>query len=144
MVAVALDQLRIKDFECQIADFERQGQAKEKEIEELYRKRKNFLEKHRENLSEGHKLYIDVMEGKTIALWRKKEFENFIEYYRLINMSYVDALEVEYDSLSPKNQFFLIMEHIGKSDKEIMRIMGLADGSIRSIRSRINKRRIVY
>ena len=142
--ALALDQLRIKDFECQIADFEKQGQAKEKEIEELYRKRKNFLEKHRENLSEGHKLYIDVMEGKTIALWRKKEFENFIEYYRLINMSYVDALEVEYDSLSPKNQFFLIMEHIGKSDKEIMRIMGLADGSIRSIRSRINKRRIVY
>ena len=74
----------------------------------------------------------------------KKEFENFIEYYRLININFVDYLESEYDMLSPKNQFFLVMEHLGKSDKEIMRIMGLADGSIRSIRSRINKRRVAY
>ena len=59
-------------------------------------------------------------------------------------MSFVDSLDSEYDTLSPKYQFFLVMEHLGKTDKDIMHIMGLADGSIRSIRSRINKRRTAY
>ena len=142
--ALATDQLRIKDFESQIAEFEKQGQEKQKEIESLYKKKEILLDKHRKTLSEGHRLYTNIMEGQTIVFWRKKEFENFIEYYRLININFVDYLESEYDMLSPKNQFFLVMVHLGKSDKEIMRIMGLADGSIRSIRSRINKRRVAY
>ncbi|WP_314666068.1 tetratricopeptide repeat protein [Prevotella aurantiaca] len=142
--ALATDQLRIKDFESQIAEFEKQGQEKQKEIESLYKKKEILLDKHRKTLREGHRLYTNIMEGQTIVFWRKKEFENFIEYYRLININFVDNLESEYDMLSPKNQFFLVMEHLGKSDKEIMRIMGLADGSIRSIRSRINKRRVAY
>ena len=142
--ALAIDQRRIKVFEGQIAEFEKQGQEKEKEIESLYRKKEILLDKHRKTLSEGHRLYTHIMEGQTTVLWRKKEFENFIEYYRLINMSFVDSLDSEYDTLSPKYQFFLVMEHLGKTDKDIMHIMGLADGSIRSIRSRINKRRTAY
>lgn len=37
--------------------------------------------------------------------------------------------------------FFLILEHIGKTDKEIMAIMCVADVTIRSIRSRVNKKK---
>lgn len=56
-------------------------------------------------------------------------------------MEFVDKLETSYDEISPKYKFFLILEHIGKTDKEIMAIMCVADVTIRSIRSRVNKKK---
>ncbi|MDD7530346.1 MAG: hypothetical protein PUK16_05270 [Prevotellaceae bacterium] len=139
--ALAMDRMRIRNFEKQITELEHQGQNKEKEIEALIRKKEKLLDKHRGILYDGHKLYIGIMEGQTTVLWKKKEFENFLEYYRLVDMEFMDMLELEYDELSSKYKFFMVMEHWGKSDKDIMRIMGLAESSIRSARSRINKRR---
>ncbi len=65
-----------------------------------------------------------------------------MEYYRLVDMEFMDTLELEYEELSSKYKFFMVMEHLGKSDKDIMHIMGLAESSIRSAKSRINKRRL--
>ncbi len=140
--ALAMDQLRIKNFENRIAELERLGQHKEKEIDDLNRKKEKLLDKHRGILYDGHKLYTGIMEGQTTVLWKKKEFENFLEYYRLVDMEFMDTLELEYEELSSKYKFFMVMEHLGKSDKDIMHIMGLAESSIRSAKSRINKRRL--
>ena len=81
------------------------------------------------------------MEGKTTVLWKKHDFESVIEYYRLVDIEYVDVIENSYDGLSPKYMFCLILEHTGKTDQEIMQIMGLAEVSLRSVRSRINKKK---
>ena len=56
-------------------------------------------------------------------------------------MEFVDKLETAYDEISPKYKFFLILEHIGKTDKEIMAAMCIADVTVRSIRSRVNKKK---
>ena len=56
-------------------------------------------------------------------------------------MEFVDMLDNSYDELSPKYKFFLILEHTGKTDAEIMNIMAVAEVSLRSIRSRINKKK---
>ena len=50
-------------------------------------------------------------------------------------------LDNSYDELSPKYKFFLILEHIGRTDKQILAAMGIAEVSGRSIRSRVNKKK---
>lgn len=74
-------------------------------------------------------------------LWKKSDFENVIEYYRLVDMEFVDMLDNAFDELSPKYKFFLILEHTGKTDSDIMDIMVIAESSLRSVRSRINKKK---
>ena len=140
--AMAHDQMMIKSYEAQIADLERQGKSKEKEIEAINRRREKLLEKHRDSLNRGYMLFSEVQNGGTTVLWRKHDFESVIEYYRLVDVNFVDRLDNDFDELSPKYKFFMIMEHCGKKDSEIMSIMGVAEVSLRSIRSRINKRKI--
>lgn len=141
-VAVAKDQMLINSYERQVADLERQGLDNRKEIEVINRRKERLLDRHRDTLNRGYQLFSDVMEnGKTTVLWKKHDFEIVVEYYRLIDVEFVDKLETSYDEISPKYKFFLILEHIGKTDKEIMAIMCVADVTIRSIRSRVNKKK---
>ena len=62
--------------------------------------------------------------------------------FSIIDAEYVDFIDNGYDGLSMKSKFFLILEHMGRNSAEIMQIMGIADSTVRSIRSRINKRRV--
>lgn len=141
-MAMAKDQMLISSYERQVADLQRQGISKEKEIDAINRRKEKLIDKHRDTLNLGYQLFTDVVEnGKTTVLWRKHDFESVIEYYRLTDIEFVDMLETAYDELSPKYKFFLILEHIGKSEREIMAAMGIAEVTIRSIRSRINKKK---
>lgn len=139
--AIAHDQMLIKNYENQIAELERMDLHKEKEIEAINKRKEKLLDKHRDTLNRGYSLFSDIQNGGTIVLWKKNDFENVIEYYRLIDMEFVDMLDTSFNELSPKYKFFLILEHIGKTDAEIMKTMAIAEVSLRSIRSRINKKR---
>lgn len=139
--AMAHDQMMIKNYENQILELERMGQHKEKEIEAINRRKEKLLDKHRDTLNRGYTLFSEVMAGKPTVLWKKSDFENVIEYYRLVDMEFVDMLDNAFDELSPKYKFFLILEHTGKTDSDIMDIMVIAESSLRSVRSRINKKK---
>lgn len=140
--AIAHDQMMIKSYEAQIAELERHGKSKEKEIEAINRRREKLIDKHRDTLNRGYQLFSEVQGGGTTVLWKKHDFESVIEYYRLVDAEFVDLLDNGYDSLSPKYKFFLVMEHTGKTDAQLMAAMGVAEVSLRSIRSRINKRKV--
>ena len=86
--------------------------------------------------------YLNVLANKTTVLWRKRDFESVIEYYRLLDADFVDLIDNGYDGLSAKYKFEMILEHINKSNTEIEHIMGVANGSLRSIRSRIKKKKL--
>lgn len=133
--------MMIKNYESQIKELERMDLHKEKEIEAINKRKEKLLDKHRDTLNRGYILFNEIMNGKTTVLWKKNDFENIIEYYRLVDMEFVDMLDNSYDELSPKYKFFLILEHIGMTDKQIMASMGIAEVSVRSIRSRVNKRK---
>lgn len=99
--------------------------------------------KQAEIMREGKQKYEEVVEqGITISLWTKNDFIRFIEYYKLTDPGFVDYLENSYDNLSPKHTMFEILVHIGKTDDDIMHIMGIGESAIRSIRSRIKAKRI--
>lgn len=140
--AISIDQMRIRNYELQIADLQRNGINKEKEIKLLNRRKDALLGKHRDMLNHGYLLYSDVLANKTTVLWRKRDFESVIEYYRLLDADFVDLIDNGYDGLSAKYKFEMILEHINKSNTEIEHIMGVANGSLRSIRSRIKKKKL--
>ncbi len=137
---MAHDQMMIKNYESQIKELERMDQHKEKKIETINKRKEKLLDKHRDTLNRGYILFNEILNGKTTVLWKKNDF-NIIEYYRLVDMEFVDMLDNSYDELSPKYKFFLILEHIGRTDKQIMAAMGIAEVSGRSIRSRVNKKK---
>ncbi len=57
------------------------------------------------------------------------------------DLPFVNDMETEYDRLSPKYTFFAVLEHEGKTDEDIQRIMGISEGTLRSTRSRINSKK---
>ena len=138
---MAHDQMLIKSYEAQIAELQRLDEDKEKEIEAIRRRKEKLLDKHRNTLNHGYQLFSEIQNGKSTVLWKKNDFENVIEYYRLVDIEFIDTLDNSYDDLSPKYKFFMILSHEGKTDSEIMAIMGVAEVSLRSIRSRINKKK---
>lgn len=138
--ARAVDQLLIKSYETQLNELKRMAGDKTKEIEQLTRKRDLLMEKHRDSLKFGLQRYNEAMAGQTTVLWKKHDFESFASYYSLVDVEYVASLDAEYDGLSPKQKFFLIMEHMDKSETEIQNALGVAEVTMRSIRSRIGKK----
>lgn len=138
--ARAVDQLLIKSYETQLDELKRMAGDKTKEIEQLTRKRDLLMEKHRDSLKLGLQRYNEAMAGQTTVLWKKHDFESFASYYSLVDVEFVASLDAEYDGLSPKQKFFLIMEHMDKSESEIQNALGVAEVTMRSIRSRIGKK----
>lgn len=138
--ARAVDQLLIKSYETQLNELKRMAGDKTKEIEQLTRKRDLLMEKHRDSLKLGLQRYNEAMAGQTTVLWKKHDFESFASYYSLVDVEFVASLDADYDGLSPKQKFFLIMEHMEKSETEIQNALGVAEVTMRSIRSRIGKK----
>jgi DNA-binding CsgD family transcriptional regulator len=57
-----------------------------------------------------------------------------------MDLPFIMHLESDYDSLSPKNIFFAVLCHEGKTDSEIQHIMGISAVTVRSDKSRIKAR----
>lgn len=93
-------------------------------------------------LAKGHEHYNNIVAGGRTALWKKEDFENFIEYYKVIDLQYVLHLETEYNNLSHTNKFFMILLHMGMSEEEVQRALGLSNGAFRTIKYRIKKKQL--
>lgn len=113
--------------------------------EEPAREEKNIQEKidiiqkrQSKIIYRGQILYQDILDGKNTLTWNKRDYENFLEYYKVVDLPLVTQLQTEYNHLSPRYQFFLVLKNMGKTEEEIQDIMVISSGTIRTIRSRIN------
>lgn len=93
-------------------------------------------------LYNGQILYQDILDGKNTLTWNKRDYENFLEYYKVVDLPFATQLQVEYDHLSPRYKFFLVMKNMGKSEEMIQDIMVISSGTIRVIKSRIKASKI--
>jgi hypothetical protein len=109
--------------------------------EQLEKKISEIKEKLSLTQCDGKRLYDQIANGGNTATWGKKEFIRFIEYYKLIDLALIDHLERDFDNLSPRYQFCIILRYMKKSDKEIEEIMAISPGTIRTIRTRIKSKR---
>lgn len=121
---------------------EMQDEKNIQESEALQKKVDEYQNKQSKILYEGKKLYQDIKSGKNTLTWSKHDYEEFIEYYRLIDLPFIVQLETEYDHLSPRYQFYMVLVKEGLSDEDIQKIMVITPAGLRTIRFRVNAKKL--
>lgn len=132
---------KIEEYTERIGALEKSDKQNSIEIEKLTRKIKNLKEEQTKILSRGKTLYEKIKSGETAATWRKQEFEEFAEYYRIGNPQTMDRIENGYSRLSAVNTFYIILADIGYDDTGAAHIMNMSHGAMRTMKSRINAKK---
>lgn len=136
------NQLLIDIYSKKISDLKSLYSNKKSEVNELQDKIDDLNNKQSDILYEGKKLYESVIAGETVVLWDKKDFVNFLEYYKIKDLSFIIYLNTEYEQLTPRYKFFEILYHLGKNDEEVERILGISHSTVKSTKSRIKSKKI--
>jgi len=136
---LAEERLQAQAYKEKIRELEASGSKDKDCIEEMKRALGKLNGKHAQTLSWGRELYEHIKGGGTVVEWKKSDFINYIDFYWSVDMMLVSGIRTGYDNLSPKYQFFMILHHAGYTDGDIMRIMGIGESTVRSIRTRIKK-----
>jgi len=107
-------------------------------LEEKIQEKIDIIQKRQSKIvHNGQILYQNILDGKNTLTWSKRDYENFLEYYKVVDLPFVTQLQAEYDHLSPRYQLFLVLKNMGKTEEEIQDIMVISSGTIRTIKSRI-------
>lgn len=131
----------MKNYQQKIKEFETEHKNLENKITNLTYSINHFHEEQPKILYEGRNLYNHIMEGGTTARWGDEDYFNFIEYYKIIDLPFVNHLKDDYKKLSTRNMMFMILFHMDKNDKEVAKIMGVAEDSIRMTKTRLREKR---
>lgn len=86
----------------------------------------------------GKQLYDSILNGATAIHWKRKDFEAFNTYFRMIDVEVVSLINERYNNVTATQFFMLILHYTGKTDEEIKTIMGMSPGSFRTAKSRIH------
>jgi len=138
---LAESKIQLDAYTKKASELESSGKASATEINKLHEKINELTHRHSGILAKGKNLYDAIEAGGTTVRWTKDDFINYLEYYKMKDLPFVNEMETEYNRLSPKYIFFAVLEHEGKSEEDILRIMGISESTLRSTRSRINSKK---
>lgn len=132
---------KIKEHTERVAALERQDSRHAREAKELERKIRRLKDEQAAVINSGKALYDGIMAGGTTATWKKKDFDEFIEYYRTRRPEAVAKAEEGHSRLSSTNIFYLMLADMGVTGDDMRRILCTTDGALRTMRSRIKSRK---
>ena len=112
-----------------------------KDLKHLHKEMEMLRTEQSQLLAKGKQRYDEIMQGGNTALWHKQDFIAFMEYYRMTEPTFVEQQEKEYNTLSPKLQFFETLSHMGYSNKDIAQILCVGEDSLRSYKARVKKQK---
>ena len=135
---IAESNKQITGYSEKIIELEKADRQHSHEAEVLRHKIRKLKDEQNALLARGQALYDSVKAGGTTATWKKKEFDEFVEFYRVSHPDTVADAENNYKRLSPTNIFYLILVDMGFSDTDAQRIMCMNPGALRTMKSRIN------
>ena len=133
----------IAEYTARISELEKQDASHAGKVNDLKRKIRNLKDGQAVVLGNGLRLYDEIAAGGTTATWSKKEFDEFIEYYRVGHAKAVASAENGYRRLSSSNIFYLLLLDMGRDDADIQRTMCMTPGALRTMKSRINAKKVV-
>lgn len=133
----------IAEYTARISELEKQDASHAGKVNDLKRKIRNLKDGQAAVLGNGLRLYDEIAAGGTTATWSKKEFDEFIEYYRVGHAEAVASAENGYRRLSSSNIFYLLLLDMGRDDADIQRTMCMTPGAQRTMKSRINAKKVV-
>ena len=132
----------IAEYTARISELEKQDASHAGKVNDLKRKIRNLKDGQAAVLGNGLRLYDEIAAGGTTATWSKKEFDEFIEYYRVGHAEAVASAENGYRRLSSSNIFYLLLLDMGRDDADIQRTMCMTPGALRTMKSRINAKKV--
>lgn len=130
---------QLSEYRRQVLELESHGEGNSKTIELLNAKIEELQQGLHDTLFHGRQKYEEIMDGGNTVKWGKQDFEDFLNYYRLIDLPYITEMEAKYENLSPRNLFYLVLERLGKSNEEIQNVLCIGASSLRTLRSRLRK-----
>ena len=133
----------IAEYTARISELEKQDASHAGKVNDLKRKIRNLKDGQAMVLGNGLRLYDEIAAGGTTATWSKKEFDEFIEYYRVGHAEAVASAENGYRRLSSSNIFYLLLVDMGCDDADVQRTMCMTPGALRTMKSRINAKKVV-
>ncbi len=128
---------RIEEYTARIKALEQADRRHSDEARRLERKIRRLKDEQNTVINRGKSLYEHIMAGGNTATWKKNNFDEFIEYYRLGHPDMVAGAEKGYRRLSSANIFYLILADMGIDDAGVQRIMCMSPGAVRTMKSRI-------
>lgn len=135
--------LLVSEYSDRLDEMKLSQSAATKELNALRQRVSNMKDREVEALSNGKLLYESIMQNGNTLHWSIQDFQDFLEYFKLIDLKFVNHLDSMYRSLSLRQYLFLIaVEHMGKSETEVGDILAISASSVRSIKSRIKSKRI--
>lgn len=140
-IAHQADQMQIKESKETIAALEAEGAQHQELLAEQQKVLLQHQGNHSQSLDRGRLLYEQIRSGQNTSLWDKHDFQDFLNYYWSVDAAFISRLKSDYKNLTPRQQFFLILEHEGSGDEEIMRIFGICNSAMRSKRCRIRQQK---
>lgn len=139
---LAETKVQLEAYTRKAEELEKNDKTNTREIGELHKKINELHHRHTGILAKGKELFEAIETGSTTVRWSKDDFINYLEYYKLKDLPFVNEMETCYNRLSPKYIFFAVLEHEGLDDEGIQHIMGISESTLRSTRSRINSKRL--
>lgn len=128
---------RIEEYTARIKALELADRRHSDEARRLERKIRRLKDEQNTVINRGKSLYEHIMAGGNTATWKKNNFDEFIEYYRMGHPDMVAGAENGYRRLSSANIFYLILADMGIDDAGVQRIMCMSPGAVRTMKSRI-------
>ena len=139
---LAETKVQLEAYTRKAEELEKNDKTNTKEIGELHKKINDLHHRQAGILAKGKELFDAIEAGGTTVRWSKDDFINYLEYYKLKDLPFVNEMETNYNHLSPKYIFFAVLEHEGHDDEDIQHIMGISESTLRSTRSRINSKKL--
>jgi hypothetical protein len=131
-------QMQINDCLNQIDALKTTGSDAKKKIEELNQQISDIMDNRAPGLNKGRVLYDDIVANRDISNWSKEDETLFLEYYTATNyraMQQLKAIPRE-DKLTNHRLIFLILQEMGKSELDILRILSISKETLRTLRHR--------
>ena len=131
-------QMQINDCLNQIDALKDTGSDAQKKIEELNQQICDIMDNRAPGLNKGRVLYDDIVANRDISHWSKEDETLFLEYYTATNyrnMQQLKAIPRE-DKLTNHRLIFLILQEMGKSELDILRILSISKETLRTLRHR--------
>lgn len=132
---------RQAEYELRMVELGKDKRRAETRMRAAEREARRRLEAHAEYVAEGRRLYERLQGGGTTDGWTRDDYLTLLEYLRTVDAEAVAALENDYDGLSPREAALTAMMAAGCDDRELMRMFNVKASSLRTMKSRVQKKR---
>ena len=113
-----------------------------RETDMLRRQIDNIQSRLMERMQTGRELYNSLLQGNRMPHDLKDADSYIIDYVMLFLPDKYKQWQQMYEKLTPRAYTYLILNDMGHSDSAIQEILSVSASSVRSIKSRLNSRRI--